>query len=148
MCNFGPVRTPWGLTRGLGPKILIFLVCVPEAQLWSCGIHCLDRHVQVLSSEDVWGPWKGAKCPKISQSCCLFSSQGICTRQLIMVLSCWVCGPVVPVHVWSGLNTWSPTREHGPKTVFLLFCKFTPLGPHYGLAWLKHYVVMFHNVQW
>ena len=45
-----------GPHKGAGPKILIFLVCVPEAHLWSCGM-CV--HVQFWFSQDVRGHRRG-----------------------------------------------------------------------------------------
>ena len=70
-----------GPHKGAGPKILIFLVCVPEAHLWSCGM-CV--HVQFWFSQDVRGHRRGQneKKKRKSQSCCLFASQVICTTHL------------------------------------------------------------------
>ena len=52
-------------------------------------LHTWSRYVCVsLVQSRCPGAPQGGKIPKISPSCSFFSSQGICTRHLIMVLSC------------------------------------------------------------
>ena len=103
---------PMGPHKGAWTKNFVFLVMCPRGLImisfeW---VHGLVVHVQLWLSQDALGPQKGTWSKNFGPSCFFFSTQSICPRHLIMVLSCWVCGPVVHVQVGSCLNTQGPQK--------------------------------------
>ena len=61
MCNFDPVRTPWGPPGGLCKKKIVFLsMCLRGLIIvLFCRIHGLDVPIPVWFSQDAVGPQKG-----------------------------------------------------------------------------------------